>query len=157
MTTDDGAAAGVEPSPATRPGPVRRYTVGVGARPRVTAEELAGLIDAVLADHTIAPETVLALATLDRRAGHPAVRTVAAAHGWPVVGYPADDLSAVEVAGSARVRAAVGTPSVAEAAALRAAGAAGGTPHLVAAKRTMPTASVAVAARALRPEEEREQ
>ncbi|GAB7051600.1 cobalamin biosynthesis protein [Catenuloplanes indicus] len=132
--------------------------MGVGARPRLTADELAGLIDAVLADHSIAPEAVLALATLDRRADHPALRTVAAAHGWPVLGYPADELAAVPAAaGSARVRAATGTPSVAEAAALRAAGANGGTPSLVAAKRTVPTASVAVATRAPGPGEEREQ
>ncbi|GAB7038484.1 hypothetical protein JCM9533A_23340 [Catenuloplanes niger JCM 9533] len=115
--------------PASCPGHPRRFVVGVGARPRATAEDLGALIDAVLADHAIAPDTVLALATLDRRAGHPAVRTVAAAHGWPVLGYPADDLAAVTAAGatvpavSARVQAAVGTPSVAEAAALRAAGA----------------------------------
>ena len=61
------------------------------------------------------------VATIDRRADHPAV--TAAAGGLPVVAFPASLLAAVDVPNpSATVDEAVGTPSVAEAAALLAAG-----------------------------------
>jgi cobalamin biosynthesis protein CbiG len=59
------------------------------------------------------------LATLDTRAAEPGVLAAAERLGWPLVGHPAAELAAVPVpAPSGRVAAAVGTPSVAEAAAL---------------------------------------
>ncbi|MDP9795276.1 cobalamin biosynthesis protein CbiG [Catenuloplanes nepalensis] len=153
MTAGDALPADLA-DPAGTPDPDRatrscRYAVGVGVRPQTTGDELAGLIDAVLTDREIAPGAVVALATLDRRADHPAVRAVAAARGWPVIGYSAGELGAVatEAAGSPRVQAAVGTPSVAEAAALLAAAEPGGhaAAHLIVTKRTVPTAAVAIA------------
>jgi cobalamin biosynthesis protein CbiG len=61
----------------------------------------------------------VALATLDARATEPGLREAAARRGWPLAGHPATALAAVGVrAPSTRVAAAVGTPSVAEAAAL---------------------------------------
>jgi cobalt-precorrin 5A hydrolase len=89
--------------------------VGVGARPGVTAAEVLAAVDAVLP----AGADDVRLATLDARAAEPGLRAAAATRGWPLTGHPAAALAAVPVpAPSVRVAAAVGTPSVAEAAAL---------------------------------------
>jgi cobalt-precorrin 5A hydrolase len=89
--------------------------VGIGARPGVTANKVLAAVDAVLPAGT----TGVRLATLDARAAEPGLASAAAARGWPLTGHPAAALAAVPVpAPSARVAAAVGTPSVAEAAAL---------------------------------------
>ncbi|RBY78336.1 cobalamin biosynthesis protein CbiG [Geodermatophilus sp. TF02-6] len=111
--------------------------VGVGARPGVSAAEVLAAVDAVLAaleattPRTGRPSTAgppssagddragVRLATLDVRAAEPGVVAAAAARGWTLTGHPVEALAAVPVAApSARVAAAVGTPSVAEAAAL---------------------------------------
>ncbi|MGY1746140.1 cobalamin biosynthesis protein [Blastococcus sp. SYSU D00695] len=93
--------------------------VGVGARPGVTAEEVLAAVDAVLPDGA----RDVRLATVDRRAAEPGVVAAAAARGWPLTGHPAEVLARVPVPTvSARVAAAIGTPSVAEAAALLAGG-----------------------------------
>ncbi|MGY1855201.1 Rv2231c family pyridoxal phosphate-dependent protein CobC [Modestobacter sp. SYSU DS0290] len=90
-------------------------TVGLGARSGVTADEVLAAVDAVLP-----PDAgPVVLATLDARAAEPGLREAAARRGWPLTGHPASALAAVPVpAPSARVAAAVGTGSVAEAAAL---------------------------------------
>ncbi len=90
-------------------------TVGVGAVPGVSAEEVLAAVDAVLP----AGARVARLATLDARAAEPGLLRAAVARGWPLAGHPAAVLAGVAVPSpSARVAAAVGTPSVAEAAAL---------------------------------------
>jgi histidinol-phosphate aminotransferase len=90
-------------------------TVGLGASSGVSAEEVLAAVDAVL---PAAPSTVR-LATLDARAQEPGVREAAGRRGWAVVGHPAAALAAVTVPSpSQRVASAVGTASVAEAAAL---------------------------------------
>ena len=97
--------------------------LGVGARSGVPVEELAAAIDAALRHAGRAPGEVAALATLERRAAEAGVRAVARSHGWPVRGFAAEALAAVDVPHpSGVVAATVGTPSVAEAAALLAAG-----------------------------------
>ena len=94
--------------------------VGVGARSGVT---LAGPVGAALAEAGVRPGDVAVLATLDRRAAEERVRALAAEHGWRLAGFPAADLAAVPVPNPGRAAAATtGTPSVAEAAALLAAG-----------------------------------
>ena len=89
--------------------------VGIGARPGVTAEEVLAAVDAV-----VPPGAAdVRLATLDARAAEPGIAAAAASRGWPLTGHPAAELARVAVPTvSARVAAAVGTPSVAEAAAL---------------------------------------
>ena len=90
-------------------------TVGVGTSTGATAEEVLAAVDAVLP----APDGPVRLATVDARATEPALREAASRRGWPLSGHPAAALASVPVPGpSARVAAAVGTPSVAEAAAL---------------------------------------
>jgi histidinol-phosphate/aromatic aminotransferase/cobyric acid decarboxylase-like protein len=89
--------------------------VGVGARPGVSAAEVLAAVDAVLP----APTGAVRLATLDTRAAEPGLREAATSRGWPLTGHPAATLTTVGVpTPSDRVAAAVGTTSVAEAAAL---------------------------------------
>ncbi|MDI6101173.1 cobalamin biosynthesis protein [Actinoplanes sp. NEAU-A12] len=94
--------------------------VGIGAR---SGAALSGPVRAALAGAGIRPGQVGVLATLDRRAAEERVRALAEEHGWRLAGFPAADLAAVTVPNPGRAAAAaVGTPSVAEAAALLAAG-----------------------------------
>ncbi|MFZ3571326.1 cobalamin biosynthesis protein [Streptomyces sp. BH097] len=91
--------------------------VGVGARSGAPAGEVIGLVRAVLAE--AGATDVLALATLDTKGREPGIVAAAEALGAPLETYAAERLAAVPVPHpSARARAAVGTPSVAEAAAL---------------------------------------
>lgn len=70
------------------------------------------------------PLTIRCLATIDRKGDEPAILALAEARGWPLRLYPAEDLARVEVPSpSETVRRVMGTPAVAEAAALLAAGA----------------------------------
>jgi cobalamin biosynthesis protein CbiG len=90
-------------------------TVGIGAVAGVSAEEVLAAVDAVLPADAID----VRLATLSSRAAEAGVAAAAARRGWPLTGHPAAALAAVAVPSpSSRVAAAVGTPSVAEAAAL---------------------------------------
>jgi cobalamin biosynthesis protein CbiG len=90
-------------------------SVGVGTSSGVSAEEVLTAVDAVLPDGV----TGVQLATLDVRAREPGLCVAAAQRGWTVVGHPATALAEVQVpTPSDRVAAAVGTASVAEAAAL---------------------------------------
>ncbi|WP_430784319.1 cobalamin biosynthesis protein [Actinoplanes sp. G11-F43] len=94
--------------------------LGLGARSGV---DLPGPVLAALASAGLVPADVSVLASLDRRAGEPRVRELAAAYGWRVAGFRAAELAACPVPHPGRAAAAaVGTPSVAEAAALLAAG-----------------------------------
>ncbi|MGK5642683.1 cobalamin biosynthesis protein [Streptomyces sp. URMC 126] len=94
--------------------------VGVGARPGVTADEVVTLVRQCLP----ADGRPVALATLAARAAEPGIAGAAAVLGVPVRPYDAAELAGVPVPHpSASARSAVGTASVAEAAALLAAGA----------------------------------
>ncbi|QNP62679.1 cobalamin biosynthesis protein [Streptomyces genisteinicus] len=100
-------------------GPRGGIVVGVGASRGVPADEVVDLVLATLRDAGLRTDEVTGLATLDRRASEPGIVAAAARLGVPVTAYPAGRLAAVAVpGGSASVLAAVGTPSVAEAAAL---------------------------------------
>ncbi|MEO5875024.1 MAG: cobalamin biosynthesis protein [Streptosporangiaceae bacterium] len=120
----------------------RRYMVGVGAVPGVSEAELRVLVEGALAEAGVAVEEVRALATLDRRAGEPAIARLALLRGWELLGFSAAALAKITVPSpSERVREATGTASVAEAAALAAAH--GG--ELVVGKKRSAGATVAVA------------
>jgi len=119
---------------------------GVGASRGVPREEVGELIRDALAGAGLAIESVRALATVDTKADEPGI--VAAAHqlGLPLLTYPAGRLASVDVPNPSEVvRAAVGTPSVAEAAALTGARDAGRDASLVVPKRAGAMATVAVA------------
>jgi cobalt-precorrin 5A hydrolase / precorrin-3B C17-methyltransferase len=117
--------------------------VGVGASRGAPAREIGQLIDGTLAELGLSASSVRHVATADRKADEPGLRAAAATRGWPVVTFPAGRLAAVQVPNPSEVvRRAVGTPSVAEAAALLEPGA-----RLLAAKRASAHATVAVARR----------
>ncbi|WP_055533821.1 precorrin-3B C(17)-methyltransferase [Streptomyces graminilatus] len=93
--------------------------VGVGASKGAPVDEVLALIEGALADAGLSVASVAALATVDAKAGEPGITGAAERLGVPVRTYSADELAGVEVPNpSAAPLAAVGTPSVAEAAAL---------------------------------------
>ncbi|MFE3326243.1 cobalamin biosynthesis protein [Streptomyces sp. NPDC059176] len=101
---------------------MRELVIGVGARRGVTAEEVLALVRATLREAGAAGRgrgTVVALATVEAKAAEPGIVGAADELGVPLWAYPAHQLARVAVPHpSATVREAVGTPSVAEAAAL---------------------------------------
>jgi cobalt-precorrin 5A hydrolase/precorrin-3B C17-methyltransferase len=114
---------------------------GIGTSTGAPAEEVAGLLGTSLAEAGLDAASVAEVATIDRRAGEPAIHAL----GRPVRFFPAETLRSVRVpTPSVAVRSAVGTPSVAEAAALLAAGP---DAELVVTKRTSAHAALAVARR----------
>jgi cobalt-precorrin 5A hydrolase/precorrin-3B C17-methyltransferase len=115
--------------------------LGIGTSSTTTPDEVAALVHTSLNNAGLSPSSLAAVATIDRRAHHPAILGL----GLPVLAFPAGELSRVDVpTPSAVVRDAVGTASVSEAAALLGAGAGG---SLVVTKQTSPGATVAVARR----------
>lgn len=112
------ASDGSEPPPRVALHP-RTLVVGVGASRGVGADEVLTLVQAALDDAGLAPESVAALATVDAKADESGLLAAAEALGVPLRCFPAERLAAVPVPNpSAAPLAAVGTPSVAEAAAL---------------------------------------
>ncbi|MEV8425529.1 precorrin-3B C(17)-methyltransferase [Streptomyces niveus] len=97
--------------------------VGVGASRGVGVDEVYGLVVDVLRGAGLSALSVGELATVDAKADEPGIVGAAAELGVPVRTYPAGVLASVDVPNpSDAPLAAVGTPSVAEAAALAAAG-----------------------------------
>jgi cobalt-precorrin 5A hydrolase/precorrin-3B C17-methyltransferase len=108
------------PAPAPSPSPAsrRRLVVGVGASRGVGADEVLETVDAALARAGATAHEVIALATVEAKADEPGIVEAAGRRGWPLRCHPAGVLSEVEVPNPSEVvRAAVGTASVAEAAA----------------------------------------
>ncbi|MFB7614117.1 cobalamin biosynthesis protein, partial [Kitasatospora sp. NPDC056181] len=137
------------PPLTTRPPGVRAggLVVGVGLREATAVPEVARLIHRTLLEAGLPASDLARLATLTGKGDHPAVRRAAELLGLPVDEHPADELAAVAVPNpSASVGEAVGTTSVAEAAAL--ASAPGG--ELVVGKQKSATVTVAVARAAVR-------
>ncbi|MGW5426496.1 precorrin-3B C(17)-methyltransferase [Streptomyces sp. NPDC004059] len=93
--------------------------VGVGASKGAPVEEVLGLIEGALREAGLSPKSVAELATVDAKAKEPGLVAAAGRLGVPLVTYSAEELAAVEVPNPSEAPlAAVGTPSVAEAAAL---------------------------------------
>jgi len=123
---------------------VIELVVGVGTSSDATPGEVAALVHGALAGAGLPRDSVVALATIATKSEEPAIVDL----GWPVTAYSATELGAVEVPHpSAAVGARTGTASVAEAAALMAAGAGA---ELVVTKQASAHATVAVARRASR-------
>lgn len=97
--------------------------LGVGASSGADTEGLWGLATTALADTAIHRSAVAAVATVDRKAGEPAIVALARRLSVPLRTFAAPALAEVTVPNPSQVvAAAVGTPSVAEASALLAAG-----------------------------------
>ncbi|WP_318204218.1 precorrin-3B C(17)-methyltransferase [Streptomyces sp. SCL15-4] len=93
--------------------------VGVGASKGAPAEEVVGLVEAALREAGLSARSVAELATVDAKAAEPGIVAAAERFGVPLVTYSAGELAGVEVPHPSEAPlAAVGTPSVAEAAAL---------------------------------------
>jgi cobalt-precorrin 5A hydrolase / precorrin-3B C17-methyltransferase len=117
---------------------------GVGASRGVSAGEVLGLLARSLREAGLSARSVTALATVDAKADEPGIVAAAGELGVPLLTFGAPALREVSVPNpSAAPLAAVGTPSVAEAAALLAAP--GG--ELAAQKRKSAMATVALARR----------
>lgn len=97
--------------------------VGVGASKGVPVAEVLCLIEGALREAGLSPGSVAVLATADAKADEPGLVQAAERLGVPLVAYAAEELAAVEVPNpSDATLASVGTPSVAEAAALMSGG-----------------------------------
>jgi len=120
--------------------------VGVGTTSDASEQDACDAVEAALAAAGLAPLCVATVATIDRRAGHPAVLAVAKRWGSRVRTFAAEELDTIDVPTPSHVVArSVGTRSVAEAAALAAAGSGA---ELVVEKVVSPRVTVAVARRA---------
>ncbi len=92
--------------------------VGVGASRGVTAEEIEELLERTLADAGLSMRSIKGLATATVKVDEPGIVELSRRRGWPLTAYDSEVLAAVAVPNpSAAPLAAIGTPSVAEAAA----------------------------------------
>lgn len=97
----------------------RSLIVGVGTSSDASEQDVIDAVEAVMRDHAFAPQSLDSIATIDKRAEHPALLELATHLDRPIASFSPDSLSSVSVANpSDVVNSAVNTPSVAEAAAL---------------------------------------
>ena len=94
--------------------------LGIGASRGVSLEELDELVSTTLATHGLSARSVSIVATVDAKADEDAINQMCDTTGWTLVPHPADVLAATDVPNpSQHPQDAVGTPSVAEAAAMQ--------------------------------------
>jgi cobalt-precorrin 5A hydrolase/precorrin-3B C17-methyltransferase len=94
--------------------------LGIGASRGVKVEELQELVTTTLKEHGLSSLSVSHVATVDAKADEGGIVGLCAKTGWPLVTHPADVLARTEVPNpSEHPLEAVGTPSVAEAAAMQ--------------------------------------
>jgi cobalt-precorrin 5A hydrolase/precorrin-3B C17-methyltransferase len=142
LVTDRTDVGRPVPSVVLRP---PSLTVGVGASRGVGAREVLDLIHAALDEGNLSPASVHQLATVEAKADEAGLLAAAATLAVPLTTHSAPDLARVAAPNpSATVHAAVGTPSVAEAAALL------GGAELLVPKRKSAMATVAISRRAPR-------
>ncbi len=91
---------------------------GIGLRQEMQPQELMALLDATLVEARLGRADLKGLATLAHKAGHPALRAVAAQLGLPILALAEAALSQPVPNPSNRVAHHLGLSSVAEAAAL---------------------------------------
>lgn len=115
--------------------------VGVGASKGAPVDEVLGLVEETLREAGLSALSVAELATVDAKADEPGIVGAAEHLGVPLVTYAAERLAEIAVPNpSGAPLAAVGTPSVAEAAAL-----AGGGELLVPKRKSNPGGRAAMA------------
>ncbi|MET3900530.1 cobalamin biosynthesis protein CbiG [Devosia sp. UYZn731] len=112
-----------KPAPSASPFDVaanHSIVAGIGCRRGVTAAEIITLVEHALATANRSPSTLIAIASLDRKAAEPGLLAAAAYFGIPLRTFNAAQLTASGIVASSKIHALVGTSSVAEAAACRA-------------------------------------
>jgi cobalt-precorrin 5A hydrolase len=93
--------------------------VGIGCQAATSRELIETAIQSVCRSYHLAESAIAGIATIDTKAGEIGLLELCEARNWPLKTFAADVLSSVEVPNPSDVAAtAVGTPSVAEAAAL---------------------------------------
>jgi len=120
-------------------------TIGIGCKSGAPSDEVLDLVRASLAEAGLSPSAIACIATIDRKRDDAAINDVAAKLGVPARFFSAAELAAeTRIAQtSERILDAVDTPSVAEAAALLAAGS---SAKLILSKRKSAHATCAIAA-----------
>lgn len=99
-----------------------RVILGLGCDRGTSLETLEEAVNQALASVNLNPRAVATIATIDKKRDEAAILSLAARHGWPLRLFGAEALAQVPVPNpSETVRAHMGTPAVAEAAALLAA------------------------------------
>lgn len=98
--------------------------IGLGCDRHASLDTVRGAVDQALALAGVDPAAVIAVATIDKKSDEAAIVALAVERGWALHFFGAEALACVAVPSpSETVRRYMGTPSVAEAAALLAAGA----------------------------------
>lgn len=130
----------------------RQVAAGVGCKRDASAKSISMAIEAACAQAGIDPLAVGALVSVEAKAGEPGLAVAAGELGARLAFFPAAELAALGRPGSDFVLATVGTPAVAEPAALLAAGAGsrfsaapGSEPELLLAKNSYGPVTVALA------------
>jgi cobalt-precorrin 5A hydrolase/precorrin-3B C17-methyltransferase len=113
-------------SPSNRPEPTTVYWhprvlwLGIGCERGTPTSLIQQAVEQALTQTGLTPQAVAGIASLDLKADESALLAVTQAQGWPLRCFPAAELKAIPVPNpSTIVEQEVGTPSVAEAAALR--------------------------------------
>jgi|GEM_PF-6322034 len=106
-------------SPGSAPGrfPAPPLVAGIGCTGRAGENEIVALVQSCLADLGLSAGGLVALASHARKAGHPGLAAAARYFGVPLLLLPPSRLAPGMPTPSPRVEAAIGVPSVAEAAA----------------------------------------
>lgn len=91
---------------------------GLGLREQASIADVLALIDTCLALKGLDRQDLVALTSLDRKSGHPALQQASAILDLPVLPLRANALAEAVPNPSGRVSTAIGLPSIAEAAAL---------------------------------------
>ena len=108
------------------------FTVGLGCDRGVALATVREAVQAALVQAGARPEKVVMAASITIKQDEAALLALAQEQGWPLVFYPPEKLAQVAVPNpSETVRRYTGTPSVSEAAALLAAGAADASALLI--------------------------
>lgn len=99
-----------------------RVALGLGCDRGVSLLTLQAAVEQALAQLSLSRADVAVCATIDKKNDEQAMLQLAALHGWPMLYYSAAELSQVAVPNPSEVvRKYMGTPAVAEAAAMLAA------------------------------------
>lgn len=99
-----------------------KVILGMGCDRGTSRKTLEMAIDLALGEAKLSRGSVYALATIDKKNDEVALLSLSSKHGWPLHFYSAEQLAVIEVPNPSEVvRKYMGTPAVAEAAAILAA------------------------------------